>query len=421
MKKKTNAFNLGAKGWIIVLLAFVSCYVYSALTSDSLNVTIGVFGEMGLNTDALYSMSTIATVIGIIGSIVLGKIMTLKTASKTWGVCMILVGIFSIVWSQTNSVAVYAIGYLACYTLTLACAMLLSSQVIASWFPKKRGVAMGICTAGFPLSAATTTAVCSSFVQNMGISAYYIFIAVISLIVGVIIFAFAKDFPEEKGAYPDNDKDFDFEAAKKEHEANLQYLKTSKWTVKKCLSTGRMWILWVAVGIGGFLSMGIMSNFVGKFTEQGYQMPEILSMLGIAGIVAIPGSMFVGFIDTRLGTKKAGILVNLLAVIAVAFNLTSVHALHYLSLPILAIMLGGSSNMMVSCTSAIWGRYDFQNAFRVIQPLNSIMTGVGITVVGIIGTNFSYMAAYQTMCVLAVIGLIAMIALKVEPIDKEVR
>lgn len=102
-------------------------------------------------------------------------------------------------------------------------------------------------------------------------------------------------------------------------------------------------------------------------------MPEILSMLGIAGIVAIPGSMFVGFIDTRLGTKKAGILVNLLAVIAVAFN------------------------------------------------LNSIMTGVGITVVGIIGTNFSYMAAYQTMCVLAVIGLIAMIALKVEPIDKEVR
>ena len=69
-----------------------------------------------------------------------------------------------------------------------------------------------------------------------------------------------------------------------------------------------MWILWVAVGIGGFLSMGIMSNFVGKFTEQGYQMPEILSMLGIAGIVAIPGSMFVGFIDTRLGTKKAGIL-----------------------------------------------------------------------------------------------------------------
>lgn len=69
MNKKSNSFNLGAKGIVIVLLAFVSCYVYSALTSDSLNVTIGVFGEMGLNTNVLYSMSTIATIFGIIGSI----------------------------------------------------------------------------------------------------------------------------------------------------------------------------------------------------------------------------------------------------------------------------------------------------------------------------------------------------------------
>ncbi len=421
MNKKSNSFNLGAKGIVIVLLAFVSCYVYSALTSDSLNVTIGVFGEMGLNTNVLYSMSTIATVFGIVGSIILGKIMSLKTASKTWGVSMILAGVFSLIWSQAHSVTIYAIGYLGCYTLTLACAMLLSSQVIAYWFPKKRGVAMGICTAGFPLSAATTTAVCSTFVGKMGISAYYIFIAVIALAAGIIIFAFVKDFPEEKGAYPDNDKDYDFEAAKKEHEANLNYLKTSKWTVGKCLSTGRMWILWIAVGITGFLSMGIMSNFVGKFMEQGYQMPQIFGMLGIAGVIAIPGSMFVGFIDTKFGTKTAGIIVNVLAVIAVGFNLTSVTPLHYLSLPLLAVMLGGSSNMMVSCTSAIWGRYDFQNAFRVIQPLNSIMTGVGITVVGIIGTNASYMTAYQTMFVLAIVGLIAMIALKVEPIDKEVR
>ena len=167
--------------------------------------------------------------------------------------------------------------------------------------------------------------------------------------------------------------------------------------------------------------MGIMSNFVGKFTEQGYQMNEIFAMLGIAGVVAIPGSVFVGWFDVKFGTKAAGILVNAMAVIAVVFNLTGVHALHYVSLPLLAVMLGGSSNMMVSCTSAIWGRYDFRSAFRVIQPLNSIMTGIGITVVGIVGTNFNYMTAYKVMAIMAVIGLIAMICLKVEKIDEDVR
>lgn len=46
-KKKTGALNLGAKGLGIVILAFLSCYIYSALTSDSLNVTVNVFGSYG--------------------------------------------------------------------------------------------------------------------------------------------------------------------------------------------------------------------------------------------------------------------------------------------------------------------------------------------------------------------------------------
>jgi len=421
MDKKTSSFNLGKQGLGITMLAFVSCYVYSALTSDSLNVTIGVFGKMGMSTDILYSLSSVATICGIIGSIIIGKIMSMKTVRLTWGVSMLLTGVFSIIWSHAHVVAVYAIGYLVCYTLALASAMLLSGEVLARWFPKKRGMAMGISTAGYPLSAATTTAVCNAFVGKAGISGFYIYIAAIAIITGIIIIVFVRDFPEEKGAFPDNDKDFDFELAKREHEKNLEYLKTSKWTVKKCISTGRMWLLWIAIGINAFLSMGIMSNFVGKFMESGYKMPEILVMLAIAGVAAIPGSIFVGWIDVHFNTKTALISLGIFAVISVSFNLTPYHILHYISLPFLAIMLGGASNMMVSCTSAIWGRYDFQNAFRVIQPLNSIMTGIGITVVGIVGTHYGYTGAYEIMLVLAIIGLLAQIALKVEPIDKDVR
>lgn len=421
--KKTGAFNLGPKGLVIVILAFVSCYVYSALTSDSLNVTVGAFGQMGIDTNAIYSMSTVATILGILGSILFGKLMAMKTASRMWAVSMIGTGIFAFIWSQAHNIAVYAIGYLVCYVLTLVSSMLLSYQVLGNWFPTKRGVALGIATAGFPLSAASTTAVCSAFlgVGQGSPKFYYIFIGIVALVVGIIILAFSRDFPEQKGAYPDNNHNFDFEAAKKEFEANMEYLKTSKWTVAKCLTTGRMWLMWITVGIGGFLSMGIMSNFVGKFMQQGYQMPQILGMLLIAGVVAIPGSMFIGWLDVKLGTKPTCILINALAAVAILLNLTNITPLHYVSLPILALMLGGSSNMMVSCTMAIWGRYDFQNAFRVIQPLNAIMTGVGITVVGIVGTNFGYLNAYKLMLVMAIIATIAAVILKVKPIDDDVR
>ena len=51
--KKTSSWNLGVKGYIIVILAFFSCYVYSALTSDSLNVTRDVFIGLGINQAAV--------------------------------------------------------------------------------------------------------------------------------------------------------------------------------------------------------------------------------------------------------------------------------------------------------------------------------------------------------------------------------
>lgn len=429
-KKKTGALNLGAKGFVIVILAFLSCYLYSALTSDSLNVTVNVFGALGLDTNVIYLLSSVATICGIIGSILFGKISENRIRT-TWAVSMILTGIFALVWSRAAGAAMsgnvglglilYAIGYLACYTLILVSAMLMSFNIMANWFPKKRGVALGIATAGFPLSAATTTAVCSGFAENAGISMFYIVYGVIAIVIGIVIFLFVRDYPEEKGAYPDNDKDFDFETAKKEHEASLEYLKTSKWTVGKVLKTGRTWQIWIGICITGFLSMGIMANFLNKFLEQQYEMTQILGMLAIVGIVAIPGSVFVGWLDVKIGTKGAAIVVGLLAVIAVALNIPNVSVLHYIALPPLAIMLGGSSNMMTSVTAAIWGRYDFQNAFRVIQPLNAIMTGIGITVVGIVGKNINYLAAYKVMLGMAIVALIVTILLKVEPIDKDVR
>ena len=420
---KSGALSLGGKGFVIVILSFLSCYLYSALTSDSLNVTTDIFIGMGLNTVAIGIMPTIATVVGIIASIVFGAL-SKKRIRFVWAIAMILAGVFSMLWSLAvtqQSIVFYAIGYLICYATTLVSAMLLSFNILANWFPRKRAVALGIATAGFPLSAATTSAVAGTF-AGIGINKFYILYGIFGIIIGLIILFYVRDFPEEKGAFPDNDRNFDAETARKEHEAGLEYLKTSKWTVKKCLTTPRMWQLWLSVSISGFLSMGIMSNFLPKFmTVNEYPLEMILGMLAIVGIAAIPGSIFVGWLDVQLGTKKTGIFVNLLGALVIILMLTPITPLHYIALPCLGVMLGGSSNIMTSTTAAIWGRYDFQNAFRVIQPLNAVMTGIGISVVSIVGRAMGYQQAYIVMLILQIVGFIAMCLLKVEHIDKDVR
>lgn len=424
-KKKSGAFNLGGRGFLIVMLSFFSCYLYSALTSDSLNVTPDVFMAAGVGSGVIEWMPTVASIFGIVGSILFGILMHKKSAKLGWMIALGMTAVFALILGNATTSAMYAIGYTGCYVGSLAAAQLLGYQVIAYWFPRKRGAAMGIATAGFPLSAATTAAICGALigVGKGRPTVYFAVIAVVALVVMVVIGLMVKDFPEEVGCFPDNDKNFDFETEQKLHQENMEYLKTSKWTVKKCLTTGRMWVLWVAVGATGFLSMGIMANFVSFFMEQDpmYYGDKFLIMLAVSGILAIPGSLFVGWLDVNLGTKKAGIIVNVMAIAAVALNLTGVHVLSFISLPLLAVMLGGSSNMMISCASAIWGRYDVKNAIRVIQPLNSIFTAVGISVVMSVGHAASFYTAFIVMLVIAIAGLIAMCALKVEPIDADVR
>ena len=73
---------------------------------------------------------------------------------------------------------------------------------------------MGLITADYPLSAATTSAIGSILITKGGLNSFYLFMAIFAGIVGIIVLAYVRDFPEEKGAYPDNNDSFDFETAK---------------------------------------------------------------------------------------------------------------------------------------------------------------------------------------------------------------
>ena len=92
LRKHTNksGFNMGINGWLIVIMAFLSTFCYTALAGDSLNVTINVFGAMGLDTNIMYMMSTFGTLGGVVLTIACGKIITKRKIKNCWGSCFLL-------------------------------------------------------------------------------------------------------------------------------------------------------------------------------------------------------------------------------------------------------------------------------------------------------------------------------------------
>ncbi|MGN0659659.1 MAG: nitrate/nitrite transporter [Emergencia sp.] len=406
---KASKSNFGAKGWFVIIFSFLCIMLQSSLINDSLNVVISVFAETrGWNVNTLYAFSSICSAISVFGAALWGYISNKTNIRFAWGISLAITAAACFFWGGAQSSTLYFI----CLAVSTVCGMafcyIANMNVISNWFPKKKGIAMGWVTIGFPLSATVTTPVVSGLLASGGLERVYTVYGIICAVFAVIAFIFVRDYPEQAGAYPDNDKSFSREEADRELAKGLEYMKTSVWKPAKLLKTGRVWKMAFSLGVLELLSLGIMTNFVPRFMQVGYQMPEILRMLAIAGILACFGSYACGLLDAHFGSKKAIVITQIIAIAAIVLNIIPTRPTQYLSLPFLAMMLGGASNYLVSLTNTIWGRYDFPMAYKVLKPMVAAVGALGVAITGIIGNSFTYVIAYAVLGVLAALALIVM-------------
>lgn len=404
--------NFGVKGWGILILTFLCIFLDSSLINDSLNVVIDVFaGQHQWNSNMLYGFSTVTAWIAVAGAALWGLLSSKISIRWSWAVSLLITGVACLFWGRASSPAVYFICLAVSAVGGMGFCYICSLNVISNWFPRKKGMAMGWVTIGFPLSAAVTSQLVGNLVAKGGLPQVYTVYAIASFVLCVLVAIFVRDYPEQAGAYPDNNHKFDNEAAKKELQEGLEYMKNSPWTVKKLFSTGKVWMIAISLGIMELLSLGIMTNFVPRMIQAGYVQdggpaPIIFMMLGIAGILACVGSVGCGIMDAKLGPKKAIQITMAVAIIAIVLNLIPTTATKFASLPFLAIMLGGAANYLVSLTNTIWGRYDFPMAYKVLKPMVAAIGALGVSIVGILGRTFSYGVSYAVLAVLTVIALI---------------
>ncbi len=406
--------NFGVKGWIILIITFLCIFLDSSLINDSLNVVVDVFAGMHQwNSNLLLGFSTITAWIAVAGAVMWGVLSSKITIRWAWAISLAITGIACLFWGRASSPAMYFLCLAVASVGAMGFCYICSMNVISNWFPRKKGMAMGWVTIGFPLSAAVTSNFVGGLIGKGGLTEVYTVYAIASFVLCILVAIFVRDYPEQAGAYPDNNHKFDNEEAKKELALGLEYMRTSTWVPKKLLSSKKVWMIGISLGIMELLSLGIMTNFVPRMVQAGYVDPEthgpsgiVFMMLAIAGIAACFGSVGCGILDAKLGPKKAIQITMVIALIAIVLNLIPTTATKFASLPFLAIMLGGAANYLVSLTNTIWGRYDFPMAYKVLKPMVSAIGALGVSVVGIIGRSSSYGVAYAVLAGLTVVALI---------------
>ena len=268
--------------------------------------------------------------------------------------------------SATN-LTVYAIGLFGAICCGQSISFFGASALIANWFPRKKGLAMGIVTIGPPVATIAMVSVMNSLLGSLGLKKGVVVISAVLLLVALFCLFAVHDTPEECGETPDNMPKEELEKLHSEEEH------TEKLPLGQLLKMKSFWYILLMMGICNLTQTGLMAQFLVRY--QGTDIPEstVIVMMSIMAVIAIFGSMIVGYFENKLGTQKAYSIFAALFALAFLLNFTNIPGLVYLSVPMFGVVLTLMQIFLSAFELSVFGRKNFKQANAVLFPLISMI------------------------------------------------
>lgn len=400
-----NNNNFGKKGWSLIGLCGVMLYFTTATTVDGLNVTVTALANLrGFDVAFLLSMSTISGLVSVVGMFVFGLICDKIGSRITTVISLVLGGLCYIWYGHATSILQYGIALCGVSIFTNAFAWIAGGAYLSSWFPRKKGLALGFATMGNNLASATIVILLTTLSAKLGGIQWAITFIGVAMILTAIWAFFIPSHPEEAGATPDNMPiDSNNQINKGIDRKNYE----STWVYKDILRTKEFWLIGLSLGIYMLVTVGVMSQLVPRMIGLGFSESKAIATMSICALIGVVGSYVWGYLDIKFSTKIATAIYGVWYVIALIFNLMSSMAFLYISIFMIGVAIGGSANWPISLTSTVFGSKNFAKTYSLINPLISIIRMLSFTVLAISLALFdSYTNAYIFFIVLLIVSIV---------------
>lgn len=372
-------------------------YNFAAWTADGMNIFTQAYSKAhGWDPSVLLSFSTPANWIGVIGALVFSQIIVKKGSRFVAAIGLIAQGVISIWFGNIQSVASYAIAISALNFFVSGFGYVVPGTLMNVWFPRKKGLALGWATMGMGLCTATFVALISMLYNRLGIPVTMTIVGLVLIALGITAIFWVKDTPELAGVYPDNDPNstHDLEKTAKRIQAYR-----SPFTVKNLLKDKDMWLISLGYGCVWLVTIGIVSQYVVRLISVGYTEKFALTMLSSAAVFCLIGSYLWGWLDHRVGTKKASMIYVLSYIVTLILLLLDENkniVLTFVTSIAVGSGLAGIKNFITSMTGSVYGRYDFAAANRLITPIANSIRALPFVILGLSmkytgGFNLAYL------------------------------
>lgn len=395
--------NFGRKGWVLICLCGLMLYFSTGTSVDGLNATVeGLASLHGWDIAVLLGFSTVSGLVSIVGMFAFGLVCD-RIGARLVAVLSLVLGGLSYIWyGNVTSVLQYGIALCMVSLFSNVYAWIAGGAYLSSWFPRKKGLALGWATMGNNLASATIVIIITALTRTLGGIHMAITVIGIAMIVTAVWAWFTPNNPEQAGATPDNAPMSKDQIETYRAESNTF---VSKWTYGKLLRTRQFWMISLGLGLYMLITVGVMSQLVPRLIGLGFEPNKAIGSMTVCAIIGVAGSYLWGVLDQKLTTRVATAIYGVWYAVAIILNLIPNMACIYMSIFMLGGAIGGNANWPVSLVSSAFGHRNFAKVYSLINPAISIIRMLSFVVLAIsLRLTGSYSTAYVLFVILAFIA-----------------
>lgn len=412
-KTQDTKFDFGKKGWRLVIVGLLA-YTFYIGFENILNYVVPIYSEQfQVSATSLMLYTSIGGWLSVIAIVIFGAIQKKIGCKKNLILCLLIVIFAGCIWANAVNVTMYALGAILTKALGTVICLLIFAELGANWFPTKKGNYMGVVTVGVVLGAFVANGPIGSIVKDAGVQKGLMILVFLAVIVLALSLAFVKNFPEEAGANPDNDKDMTPEQAKAILETVKEYQRSSKWTVSVCLKNKTVWLVGLSFGLLLCVAQGMMAQVVPAAISFGHssEVAQIMSVL--MAPAALIATLVTGKMDQRHGTKKVAVVIFALGIVACMMGgfVGRILPILFLAFVLVVVASSGGNNLLMSFTGTIWGRVDFSTPYMVALTISQVISAFGYVLTsGLASVGETFEPAFLGGAVTIILGIICVLA-----------
>lgn len=281
--------------WAVCFTGTLLLFCNLGFCSNVISVYLPFIEDTGISGSMGSAILTIRCTFSFLATFFVTKYYEKISLRKGAALATCLGGLGFFVYSIGGSIWVYYLGAVICGIAYGLGTIIPMSLLITNWFNEKKGLAMGIATAGSGLSTVIFPPIVTKLILAFGLKTAFLFQVCCMLFCGLLIFLIARDHPEDIGmtAYGDPDAQ-----------------------VKKVPDIEDGFVIpryvYVHLGIMTLLFGGAAFTFTGHLSiltrTSGYSAEMAATVVSIFGFMIMVGKLAFGTISDKLGARKASII-----------------------------------------------------------------------------------------------------------------